>query len=231
MDQEKIGKFVKEIRKKNNLTQKELADKYNVTYQAVSKWETGKNMPDTALIKQMSKDFNISIDDIFDGEYSKKNTNRKNIYIISITLIIITIIIILYLYKHNNSFEFKTLKSSCDNFNISGIISYNDLKSSIYISDITYCGPDDQTIYDNITCTLYEKNNDSSKIIDTCDYDKNSKTTLEDFLKDVSFTVDNYQKICKKYKQDSLYLEIQGTDENEKTISYKIPLKLENDCE
>ncbi len=38
MDQEKIGKFIKEIRKKNNLTQKDLANKYNVTYQAVSKW-------------------------------------------------------------------------------------------------------------------------------------------------------------------------------------------------
>ena len=72
MKQEKIGKFIKEIRKKYNLTQKDLADKYNVTYQAVSKWENGKNMPDTALIKQMSKDFNISLDDIFEGEYSKK---------------------------------------------------------------------------------------------------------------------------------------------------------------
>lgn len=37
MDQEKIGNFIKEIRTKNNLTQKQFADKYNVTYQAVSK--------------------------------------------------------------------------------------------------------------------------------------------------------------------------------------------------
>ena len=37
MDQEKIGKFIKEIRIKNNLTQKDLAEKYGVTYQAVSK--------------------------------------------------------------------------------------------------------------------------------------------------------------------------------------------------
>ena len=59
MDQEKFGKFIKEIRKNNNLTQKQLADKYGVTYQAVSKWENGKNMPDIMLIKQMSKDFNI----------------------------------------------------------------------------------------------------------------------------------------------------------------------------
>lgn len=41
MYQEKIGNFIKEIRTKNNLTQKQFADKYNVTYQAVSKWENG----------------------------------------------------------------------------------------------------------------------------------------------------------------------------------------------
>lgn len=41
MNQEKFGKLIKDIRKKNNLTQKQLAAKYNVTYQAVSKWENG----------------------------------------------------------------------------------------------------------------------------------------------------------------------------------------------
>ena len=232
MDQERIGKFIKEIRKKNNLTQKDLADKYNVTYQAVSKWENGKNMPDTALIKQMSKDFNISLDDIFEGEYSKKNINKRNIYIISFTLIIITLIIGgIYLFKHNDdSFEFKILKSNCSNFNISGSISYNDSKSSIYISNVSYCGGDDAEEYNNIKCTLYENNNDSNKVIDTCNYDKNTKITLEDFLKDVSFTVDNYQKVCKTYSKDSLYLEIEATNENEKITTYKIPLTLESEC-
>ena len=56
MDQEKFGKFIKQIRKDHNLTQKQLAEKYNVTYQAVSKWETGKNMPDISLIKQIAKE-------------------------------------------------------------------------------------------------------------------------------------------------------------------------------
>jgi transcriptional regulator with XRE-family HTH domain len=51
MNPEKIGQFIKEIRVKNNLTQKDLADKYNVTYQAVSKWENGKNLPDILLIR------------------------------------------------------------------------------------------------------------------------------------------------------------------------------------
>ena len=52
MDSEKIGKFIKELRKRNNLTQADLANKYGVTYQAVSKWETGKNIPDISLIKE-----------------------------------------------------------------------------------------------------------------------------------------------------------------------------------
>ena len=83
MDQEKIGNFIKEIRTKNNLTQKQFADKYNVTYQAVSKWENGKNMPDVALIKQISKDFNISLEEIYNGELNiNKKKNNFIVYII-----------------------------------------------------------------------------------------------------------------------------------------------------
>ena len=49
MNQEKIGEFIKKLRQDNNLTQKDLANKYNVTYQAVSKWERGLNIPDISL--------------------------------------------------------------------------------------------------------------------------------------------------------------------------------------
>ena len=59
MDQERIGNFIKKIRVDNNLTQRELADKLGVTYQAVSKWENGKNIPDIQTLKQISKEFNI----------------------------------------------------------------------------------------------------------------------------------------------------------------------------
>ena len=52
MEQEKIGKFIKKIRVDNGLTQKDLADKLGVTYQAVSKWENGKNIPDIMILKQ-----------------------------------------------------------------------------------------------------------------------------------------------------------------------------------
>ena len=230
MDQEKIGKFIKEIRKKNNLTQKDLADKYNVTYQAVSKWENGKNLPDTALIKQMSKDFNISLDDIFEGEYSKKNTKRRNIYIISITLIIITLIIGgIYLFKHNDSgFEFKTIKTSCDNFELSGSIAYDNSKTSIYISNIVYCGKENLTKYKEIECSFYEVDGIAKREIDSYKY--NGNITLEEFLKKVKFNVEHYSTSCKMYKENALYLEIKATDAENETTYYSIPLVLEENC-
>ena len=63
MDSVKIGEFIKKIRCDNNLTQKEFADKYGITYQAVSKWENGKNLPDIALLREIAKDFNIELTD------------------------------------------------------------------------------------------------------------------------------------------------------------------------
>ena len=86
MDQEKIGKLIKEIRKKNNLTQAEFAEKYGVTYQAVSKWENGKNIPDVSLLKEISKDFNVNIEDLLEGRVSSKNKSNKSKLIIIIIL-------------------------------------------------------------------------------------------------------------------------------------------------
>ena len=97
LNPEKVGKFIKKIRKDNKLTQavkelhtrdssvKAIADKYGVTYQAVSKWENGINLPEVTLIRQMSKDFDISVEDILDGKLTKK---RKRKYLISIIIII-----------------------------------------------------------------------------------------------------------------------------------------------
>ena len=68
MDAIKVGNFIKELRKKNNLTQSALAKKYGVTYQAVSKWERGINIPDISLLREMSKDFNISMEELLEGD-------------------------------------------------------------------------------------------------------------------------------------------------------------------
>ena len=165
MNQEKIGKFIKELRRKNNLTQKELADKYNVTYQAVSKWENGKNIPDLSLIRKMSKDFNIDIEDILDG----KIKNKKNNNIIKIIIIIVSVLLLcglfIIIFNKNKSFNFKTITTTCNDFNVTGSIAYDNDKTSIYISNIDYCGNIDNTIYKTIECNLYEKNNNMNVVI------------------------------------------------------------------
>ena len=59
MNQEKIGKLIKKIRIENKLSQKEFASKYGVTFQAVSKWENGKNIPDISILKEICNDYNL----------------------------------------------------------------------------------------------------------------------------------------------------------------------------
>jgi transcriptional regulator with XRE-family HTH domain len=239
MDQDKIGKFIKEIRKKNNLTQKQLANKYNVTFQAVSKWENGKNLPDITLLRQMSKDFNVNIEDILEGNIpykeNKKEENKKRPKIIKIILIIIIIFILILLciliYPKKETFEFKTLSTSCNKFTITGSIAYSDKKSSIYISNINYCGGEDNTSYSSIECILYESNNNIDTKISTYNYQEISPIKLEEFLKDVTFHIDNYNRTCKKYSENSLYLQINAQDDNGNINSYKVPLSLSDNCE
>ncbi len=226
MDQEKIGKFIKDLRIKNNLTQKEFADKYNVTYQAVSKWENGKNMPDLSLLKEICKDFDVSLDDLFNGEKSVKKSYKK--YII-IGIICIVIVLFLVIKNNNNGdFNFKTITSSCDAFNISGSIAYNDKKSAIYITNIKYCGGDDTKEYEIIECTLYESHEDIEKKISSYEYDGDKKVKLEKFLENVTFKVDGYKKTCDEH--NSLYLLINATDDSKNITTYKVPLETQSIC-
>ena len=69
---------LQKIRKENNVTQEQLADKLNVSRQAVSKWESGTAYPDTEKLIQISKIFNTSLDDLInDNKDSNKITNNK----------------------------------------------------------------------------------------------------------------------------------------------------------
>ena len=68
MDQIKIGKFIAEQRKKNNLTQMQLAEKLNITDRAISKWENGKGMPDSSIMLELCKELKISVNELLSGE-------------------------------------------------------------------------------------------------------------------------------------------------------------------
>ena len=79
MNQIKIGKFIAECRKKANLTQMQLAEKLNITDKAVSKWETGKAMPDTSIMLELCDILGISVNELLSGEKIEMvNNNQKN---------------------------------------------------------------------------------------------------------------------------------------------------------
>lgn len=77
MNQEKIGKFIKKLRKEKKLTQSELATKLGVTDKSISNWENGKNMPDLSLFKPLCEILDITINDLISGEKLNKDNYQE----------------------------------------------------------------------------------------------------------------------------------------------------------
>lgn len=73
MDQERIGKFIAECRKKKNLTQEELAEKLGINSRSISRWENGNCMPDLAMLPLVSKELGVSINELMTGKYLDKD--------------------------------------------------------------------------------------------------------------------------------------------------------------
>ena len=95
MEQTKVGNLISKLRKKYNLTQTELGEKIGVSPKTISKWECGKGMPDIIFLKKISEIFNITTDELLDGELIQKENNPKNLKKVIIPIIIITILIII----------------------------------------------------------------------------------------------------------------------------------------
>jgi transcriptional regulator with XRE-family HTH domain len=78
VNQEKIGKFIANLRKEKNMTQQELAKKLGVTDRAISKWENGRGLPDYSLLQDLCDTLSISINELFSGEkISKEDYKTK----------------------------------------------------------------------------------------------------------------------------------------------------------
>ena len=77
MDQVKIGKFIAQCRKGKNLTQMQLAEKFGITDRAVSKWETGKTLPDSSIMLELCELLGITVNDLLSGEVIKMDYYNK----------------------------------------------------------------------------------------------------------------------------------------------------------
>ena len=166
MDQERIGKFIQEKRKKENLTQKELSEKLNISEKTISKWECGKGLPEVSLMQPLCQELKITVNELLNGQddpddnnqgyinYIEFNNqkNKKKIIIAIIVFIILMLYFILGIYFLNN-YEKTTvykLYGESENFTyLDGILT----KSNMYniLQDVTIVSTNEDISTDDIT--------------------------------------------------------------------------------
>lgn len=134
MNLEKIGKFIKGRRTLKGITQEELSNKLNVSKQAVSKWERGKSFPDVGLLLDLSKELDVSVNDlllggdegIVNGIIYYKNKVKKVFLIILMILFFVLSLFFLTTYK---KFQYYKL----DNDKVEGFVIKSNIKNIISI--------------------------------------------------------------------------------------------------
>ena len=96
-----IGKKIMELRKKNGLSQEELAEKVGVARQTISKWELGETSPDLKQSKELSKIFNVSLDELTNNDIKdvlvEKTSNTEKLAGLTLKIIKIMVILIIVL--------------------------------------------------------------------------------------------------------------------------------------
>ena len=248
-----LGKKIFELRKKKGLSQEELGDKIGVTRQTISNWELGESGPNVEQLKQLSKELNISIDELVDNDIKEvlvekvSNTEKlaglilKIIKIITIIFIIgiITFIIGIILVKRHrhNIYTGNRIEESiyCKLYGEehSYTISYEEttgipleLGGDSYFDDILNLSKynDAHQIF-NIINDYVKKNNGTCKIIES----KNIEEFIDMYVKDNSITDSGLTLVIKNNTEYSIeYGEEYYLEKYENNEWVKVPYKNDN---
>lgn len=225
MNNKRIGKFLKELRLKNNYSQTELSELIHVTRQAISNWENGKAAPDSEILIKLSELYNVSIDEILVGELSSEslrkftlnlldnnNKQRSKIKKLLLTLLLSFIIFVIgflayYFVSTYNSTQIYLLYGKSKNHVIhDGILIRTNQKIYIKMGEIN---KDD---FDNVS--LYYINEKKKKIVIY-------KGENIDSLIMENYKYSDMFKKKLKYMKNNLYLDIQ-IKENKETMKIKV---------
>ena len=191
MNQEKIGKFIAKKRKEKNLTQIQFAEKLGVSDRSVSNWENGKNMPDMSLFPIISKELNITINDLMSGEIVEKKEYQQKfeeniIYTIDkkvkkenrlLKIILLTLFIIFFVLVMFVSIESIYMKSNINSYPLIQKNYYDD----IHVNDNQYF---ERTIYSYGFYVKYfykSKNHDKPMMISNNISEKDFEIVKKDF--------------------------------------------------
>lgn len=71
-----VGQYIKKLRKEKGLTQNQLADRLNITFQSVSKWETGETLPDTSILLDLCNELDTTVDTLLNGGVIVNKTRK-----------------------------------------------------------------------------------------------------------------------------------------------------------
>lgn len=164
MNQEQIGNFISAERKRKKLTQKELAEKLNISEKTVSKWECGKGLPEVSLMKPLCKELDITVTELLNGEkdlteesgiikymdYTKKKSKHKIFLISVLFILLITFILstVIYFFNTYNKIAVYRLYGESTNFYINDLYvtksnMYNMLAPGILNSKNSSISPED----------------------------------------------------------------------------------------
>lgn len=222
MDKKKIGKFLADLRKENELTQKDLAERLYVERATVSKWETGDYIPISYDLLKLSEIFNVSINEILAGERKTKDNEKfinnvtlevikdgnkrvKKVVITFLSIFILFIILFLtyYFINNYNSISVYKINGESENFCIQdGIMIISREKAYIKLNEVKSSSENIENI------RLYYKDNDDEIDI-YCNKDTN-ELLVNIFGYNELFSYNNFSVL-----KDNLYLEIQFNDTKE----------------
>ncbi len=152
MNQEKIGKFIADLRKHKKLTQTELAKRIGVSNKTVSKWECGNAIPDYGVFENLCKEFNITVNELLNGEKDKKDDkvigeymkmkgkeNRNRIIIISVISVLVVLCSFFGIYFINSydKTNMYLLSGETENFKLkNGILVTSNVKNIFQNGDL-----------------------------------------------------------------------------------------------
>lgn len=235
MDSKKTGDFIAELRKKHNITQQQLAEQIHIGREAVSKWERGVTIPDTASLVLLSVYFNVSVNELLSGELMSKTNKQKvnntalriitdkekvirkmsRFFILGICLII-TFFLLMYFVINYNSNKVFVVYSNSDDFYISqGLLVVSRKKIYLKLGNI------ESTSNDEISkIEVYFKDSDSFRPL-----------IITDDLDNVYVDLINYDEIFNKKSikniVNNLYVDIFLSKET-KTIKLTTLLDYKN---
>lgn len=250
----KLGKYIENLRKCKKLTQKELADQLGLSNTAISKWECGYNLPDISMLDPLSKILDADIMELLryysnasqnDELVNNDKDNKVKIIVLvcSIVLLILNAIIIstnlfVKLYKKNNSNpdEVKVYRiiSEDERINLNGYLIFNEEENLILINKLSYQENNRGTpkeIYAKSLKIYLMINSDTLYKYET-EFENNKKQKLSDLINEIDLTNSDFyntevdlSKLEGNFESVILKISYVDEDNNSGELDAKMQLK------